>query len=86
MTSSQKNEFNHFLFETQQKINLTIGFRFRHRVVACKQVRVSGVRSLCEVWMLGRFGPVGPDFRLPTPSPISPPWLITRDCEQLARF
>ena len=68
LTSSQENEFRHLRFS--QKAILTIGSRFRRRVVVCVQDCVSGVRTFRRVRISQRLGRHGLDFRLPTRSPI----------------
>ena len=72
-------------FETHKKVNLTIGTRFRRRVMVCVQVSVYVVTILYRARISGRFGWIGPDFGLLTSIPIFPSWL-TCDCEELAHF
>ena len=60
-----KNEFNRWV-------------PFRFRGVLWVQVRVSGVRILCRVWISGRFGRFDTEPGLPTPISILPLGTISR--------
>ena len=57
LTSSQK-KMNLTTFETHKIMNLTIGSRFRRRVVVWVKVWDVGVGISCRVWILDRLGSV----------------------------
>ena len=69
-----KNELNRWVSVSPwgRRIGTSLGFRSLNRIV-------------CQVRLLGWFGPIGPDYGLPTPNPILPRWLITGDCGELGK-
>ena len=71
------------IYGFSQKMNITIVCRFRRRNMRLVQVWFSEVKVLCRVRISGRFVRIGPDFGIPSASPILQSRLIDRECVML---